>query len=248
MTRKRTEQRTSRNGHIFHSLLSEIQQRIRKGEWQPGEYLPSITHLAYTMNVSTGSVREALRSLQSMGMVRIEHGRGVIVVSAYGNEVRESPNAKPNLENILALAEARRLIEPELAALAAERGNENELSTIKQLAITMEMQANNGLDFVDPDTAFHAAIAQAAHNVVLQQMLASMHALFMVSRQITSQEPGMTDRAVRYHRLIAEAIFERNANQARLLMLAHMNDIVSSVLTREAQQQRDSTDQRKGLE
>lgn len=237
MTRKSSEHRNARNGHIFNSLLNELQSRIRKGEWQPGEYLPSITHLAYTMHVSTGSVREALRSLQSMGMVRIEHGRGVIVVSSHINELRESPNTKPNLDNILALAEARRLIEPELAALAAERGNESELATIKQLAITMEMQANNGLDFVDPDTAFHAAIAQAAHNPVLQQMLASMHALFMVSRQITSQEVGMTDRAVRYHRLIAEAIYERNANQARLLMLAHMNDIVSSVLAREAQQQ-----------
>lgn len=237
MTRRRNDVRTNRSGHVFQVLLNDLRQRIRKGEWQPGEYLPSITHLAHTMHVSTGSVREALRSLQSMGVVRIEHGRGVIVVSARANEHRDSANDQPNLTNVIALAEARRLIEPELAALAAERGLDSELSTIKQLAITMEIQANSGVDFVNPDTAFHAAIAQAAHNPVLQQMLATMHPLFMVSRLITSQEPGMTDRAVRYHHLIAEAIFERNPTQARLLMLAHMNDVVSSVLALEAQQQ-----------
>ena len=55
--------RLVRNGHIFGSLLTELQQRIRKGEWQPGSHLPSITHLAHSFGVSTGSVREALRSI-----------------------------------------------------------------------------------------------------------------------------------------------------------------------------------------
>ena len=54
--------RLMRTGHIFNSLLNELQQRIRNGEWQPGSHLPSITHLAHTFGVSTGSGREALRS------------------------------------------------------------------------------------------------------------------------------------------------------------------------------------------
>jgi GntR family transcriptional repressor for pyruvate dehydrogenase complex len=112
--------RLVRNGHIFGSLLSELQQRIRKGEWQPGSHLPSITHLAHSFGVSTGSVREALRSLQSLGMVRIEHGRGVIVISNQINEEIQHPQGNPTIANVVALAEARRLIEPELAALAAE--------------------------------------------------------------------------------------------------------------------------------
>ncbi|MFN8478303.1 MAG: hypothetical protein U0074_10860, partial [Kouleothrix sp.] len=57
---------------------------------------------------------------------------------------------------------------------------------------------------------------------------------FLESRQLTSLEPGMTARAVRYHLLIAEALCDRNAAQARLLMLAHMNDTLSSLLAVEA--------------
>jgi GntR family transcriptional repressor for pyruvate dehydrogenase complex len=229
--------RLSRNGHIFGSLLSELQQRIRKGEWQPGSHLPSITHLAHSFGVSTGSVREALRSLQSLGMVRIEHGRGVIVISNQIDEDVQQLQSNLTIANVVSFAEARRLIEPELAALAAERGSDIELTEILQLAITMEQHVVAGLDFGESDTAFHHAIASAAHNPVLSQMMMSMHDLFLMSRQLTSKELGMTDRAVRYHRLIADAIQNRNASQARLLMLAHMNDAFGSVLAIEAQQQ-----------
>jgi DNA-binding FadR family transcriptional regulator len=101
----------------------------------------------------------------------------------------------------------------------------------------MDQHVVAGLDFGESDTAFHHAIAHAAHNPVLSQMMLSMHDLFLLSRQFTSKEAGMTDRAVRYHRLIADAIQTRNASQARLLMLAHMNDAFGSVLAIEAKQQ-----------
>ncbi|MEY3989525.1 MAG: hypothetical protein RI985_606 [Chloroflexota bacterium] len=234
--RNLTSKRNSRggNGRIFGSLVGELQQRLNRGEWQPGEHLPSITHLAHTFGVSTGSVREALRSLQSQGYVRIEHGRGVIVISNHGSTGSETPQSV-DIHHVIALGEARRLIEPELAALAAERGSDNEIAEIREQAITMEQQALRGTDFVGPDVAFHRAIAHAAHNPVLQHMLNSTHELFLASRHLTSQEDGMTERTIRYHRLIADAIFERNASQARLLMLAHMNDALSSILMLAAQ-------------
>lgn len=226
---RNTSTRRMRNGHIYRSLLIDLQQRIRAGEWTPGEHLPSITHLANSFGVSTGSVREALRSLQTQGMVRIEHGRGVIVISNQVNEQVPTHEIVPNLAAVMALAEARCLLEPELAAFAAERGTITERNEIQQLAITMEQDVIAGLDFVDADTTFHHAVASAAHNAVLHQMLWGVRDLFALSRQLTSHEPGMTSRAVRYHRLIADAICERNAPQARLLMLAHMNDALHSI-------------------
>lgn len=229
-----TSKHRIRNRRIFHSLLHEIQQRIHAVEWKPGEHLPSISALAHAYGVSTGSVREALRSLQSQGMVRIEHGRGVIVISNQANDQLLARDITPNLANIIALAEARCLIEPELAALAATRGTTTELNEIQQLAITMEQNVLAGLDFGDADTAFHHTIASASHNPVLQQMLWGARDLFELSRQLTHQEQDMASRAVRYHRLIADAICERNAAQASLLMQAHMNDAQSSILAIQA--------------
>ena len=72
--RNLTSKRNTRggNGRIFGSLVGELQQRLNRGEWQPGEHLPSITHLAHTFGVSTGSVREALRFAECNHMLDID--------------------------------------------------------------------------------------------------------------------------------------------------------------------------------
>ena len=92
----------------------------------------------------------------------------------------------------------------------------------------------SGAHFVEPDVQFHRRIAQSARNPILFRMMESVNDLFLESRQLTSLEPGMTARAVRYHLLIADALRSRSAAQARLLMLAHMNDTLSGVLAAES--------------
>jgi GntR family transcriptional regulator, transcriptional repressor for pyruvate dehydrogenase complex len=215
---------------VFQVVLEHLKQRIRSGEWLPGQRLPSISRLASDLDVSTGSLREALRSLESAGVVRIEHGRGVFISGE-----RSSPQLASHFQDdgrglFVALAEARRLLEPELAALAAERGSSDELLDIVRLANQTEEEARQGSDFVETDILFHRKIAEAAHNPVLQSMIESFGELLRQSRQRVAMEPALTKRTVRYHMLLAEAISERNAAQARLLMLAHMNDMVDSVL------------------
>ncbi len=222
---------------VFQVVFEDLKQRLRQGEWLPGGRLPSITQLAKDLEVSTASVREALRSLQSIGLVKIEHGRGVFVTGS-----RSSPDLTSRFQDvstgmIIALAETRRILEPELVALTAERANSSELDEIEALAKQMEREAQQGLDFVEPDVQFHHLIAEAARNPILYRMMASVNDLLLESRRLTSLEPGMTTRAVRYHLLIAEALHDRNAPQARLLMLAHMNDTLSSVLAVEARTQ-----------
>lgn len=219
-----------RGNPVFQAVCDDLRQRIRRGDWLPGERLPSIAQLARTIGVGTGSVREALRSLESIGLVRIEHGRGVFVTSPNGPDGLARHFEAGSSGLLLALAETRRLLEPELAALAAERGTAAELDEILGLAKQMEARALQGLDFADPDMLFHRRIAEAAHNPVLQQMMAGVNDLVRESRQVTAREPGMTARAVRYHVLIAEALRDHHPAQARLLMLAHMNDALNGVL------------------
>jgi GntR family transcriptional repressor for pyruvate dehydrogenase complex len=224
----------SHGNRVFQAVFADLKQRIRSGQWLPGDRLPSITRLARDLNVSTASLREALRSLESIGLVQIEHGRGVFVVAAQSLPDLVGHFANLDTGLIVALAETRRILEPELAALAAERASEEELNKIARLAQMMEEYARDGLDFVEPDVEFHRRIAQAARNPVLFRMMESVNDLFLESRRLTSQEPGMTARAVRYHLLIAEALRDRAPAQARLLMLAHMNDALSGVLAAEA--------------
>jgi GntR family transcriptional regulator, transcriptional repressor for pyruvate dehydrogenase complex len=215
---------------VYRQVYADLHQRVRRGDWLPGERLPSINQLARDLDVGTSSVREVLRSLQSIGMVRIEHGRGVFVADA-----PPAPDLAEHFQDvdtglIYALAETRRIVEPELAALAAERATDAELAAIEQLAREMEQQVLQASDFVDPDVLFHRKIAEVARNPILFRMMEGINDLFLESRKLTSLEPGMTARAVRYHLLIADALRARDTVQTRLLMQAHMNDMVNSVL------------------
>jgi DNA-binding FadR family transcriptional regulator len=221
----------SRGNRVYGGVLEQLQHRIREGEWLPNQRLPSIPQLAKELGVGAGSVREALRSLQSIGLVKIEHGSGVYVTGTGIRTVLADHFEKVDTGLILALAETRCILEPELAAFAAERGSDEELAQIESLAAEMEEDARQGLDFVMPDVEFHRSIAQAAHNPMLFRMMESVNDVFLQSRKLTSLESGMTARAARYHRLIAEALRLRDSSQARLLMLAHMNDALTAVLT-----------------
>lgn len=222
----------SSSQQVYHSVVEAILARIASGEWQPGQRLPSIAQLAQELGVSTGSVREAARVLGSRGVLRIEHGRGMFITDV--------PHDMPvdlyryfqqvNTGSLLELFEARRLLEPELAALAAERGTDDEVQTIHDFAEAMERAAAEGEDFVEPDIQFHQQIAAAARNAVLAGVMAGLNDLIREGRAQTVRLPGMTSRAVRYHLLIAEAIKSRNPLQARLLMLAHMNDAIDTLL------------------
>lgn len=216
---------------VHTSVAEAIKARIASGEWVVGQRLPSISKLAQELGVGTGSVREAVKALASLGIIRIEHGRGMFVASAYLARVDPYEHFQDiGTGSILALCEARRILEPELAAFAAERGTAADLQAIHEQALSMERLAAAGEDFLEPDLQFHRQIALAAHNVVLARMMDGINDLFMESRTITAAQAGMTPRAVRYHLLIADAIRERDPLQARLLMLAHVNDAINSVL------------------
>ncbi len=224
-----------RTVQVYTSVAEAIKARIASGEWVPEQRLPSISQLAQEFGVGTGSVREAVKVLASLGIIRIEHGRGMFVSAVQVAQVDPYEHFQDvGAGSILALCEARRILEPELAAFAAERGSDSELQSIREQALEMERLVAAGESFFEPDLQFHRLIALAAHNAVLARMMDGVNDLLMESRKITMPLPNMNQRAVRYHLLIAEAICDRNPLQARLLMLAHVNDAINNVLAWQA--------------
>ncbi len=214
---------------VYLSVVDNIQQSIRAGEWLPGQRLPSITELGARYAVGTGSVREAIRTLESRGILRMEHGRGTFVSSV--ENTRELSFDLLATDSILALCEARRVLEPELAALACDRGSDTEVAEIARLAREMEELIRRGADFVEPDIMFHRKIAAASHNEVLEHMMEGVNDLFLASRRRTMLQPGMNERAARFHLMIADAIQQRNAILARQRMLAHIHDLTNSLIS-----------------
>jgi GntR family transcriptional repressor for pyruvate dehydrogenase complex len=216
-------------------VFENLQQRIRRGDWQPGTRLPSITRLAQDLHVGARSVAEALQSLQSIGPVKIEHGRGVFVVSS-----RPSTDISGHFQDVgagqrVALPETRRIWEPELAALAAERGSEEELGEVENLAWQMETQAQQGNDFAELDVLSHRHVARAARNPIFYRTIAGVTDLFLESRRQRRMPFSHSVSTAHYHLLIAQAPRSRNAPQARRLMQALISAGLNDVRFSEVQ-------------
>lgn len=238
-----SEKAAVRRNRLYHNIVEELQGRIRQGDWLPGDRIPSISQLAKELKVGAGSIREALRSLQSIGLVKIEHGSGVYVLGTRPSTELSSHFQSVGDGLILALAETRRLLEPGLAALAAERATDEELIEIENVVRQMEEASQHGEDFAELDVLFHRLIAQTARNPILYQTMEGVSDLFLGSRRAILLDPDALLRALRYHALIADALKERNAPQARLLMQGHMNSMWEEILASEALKAANQSDQ-----
>jgi GntR family transcriptional repressor for pyruvate dehydrogenase complex len=241
-TRPQESKKTAARGtHIYHNVFEELQQRIRRGDWLPGERMPSIAQLARDLQVGAGSLREALRSLQSIGLVTIEHGSGVYVTGKRPATEISSHFQNASADLVIALAETRWILEPELVALAAERATNEELAEIEDLARQMEEAYRHGCNFAELDVQFHRQIACCARNPILCQTMEGVSDLFLESRRNIILDPEAMLRALRYHALIADMLKQRNASQARLLMQGHMNSMLSEVLASEEAKRSEKT-------
>jgi GntR family transcriptional repressor for pyruvate dehydrogenase complex len=214
---------------VFERVVDAVKEQIAAGTLMPGDGLPSVEQLAAAHSVGVSSVREALRVLGAIGVVRIEHGRGSFVA--------EPPPSPPELRArftlqeasaLVDLAEARRIVEPELAALACERGSTAEVAAIKKAARRMAADLRSQRDWLKADVTFHEAVCEAAHNEVLAYMFASLAPLLLDSRRASMRDAALSHRAAEFHVLIAGAIERRRTGLARAYMLAHLEDNAES--------------------
>jgi GntR family transcriptional regulator, transcriptional repressor for pyruvate dehydrogenase complex len=216
---------------LYENVVDTIKARIAEGVYRPGERLPSVKALADELNVGTSTVREGLRVLESAGLLQVQHGRGTFVTTYPGPLERAAQARELNGDTLLlSLLEMRRIIEPEAAALAAERATPEQVQAIIQAAAEQEQQIQrSGADAVPAEMALHRLLVEAAHNPVLRRMLESVNDLLVESRRTTGLIPTTYAKSVHYHYLIAHAVEARDARRARSLMLEHINDLGNDV-------------------
>lgn len=221
----------------YETVYEEIKRRIRSGMWPPGTQLPPLDRLSAELNVGISSVREAVRILGKQNILRIEQGRGTFVQPDFLYAPAEQQDRLDQLADasLLQLLEARLLIEPKLAALAAVRRSDEEARTLLANARSMAGKMRRGQDFLEEDLSFHELIAQAARHQVLSAMLHPVGDLLLDSRRRSMKWPGMDERASAYHTLIAHALAARDAEQAELHMRQHLEDMLRAFHSQDVQ-------------
>ena len=221
-----------RRGLRYEAVLDRVKSRIADGTYLPGQRLPSVVALAGEVGVGISTVREGLRVLEGLGLIRIQHGRGIFVSEEL--RWRENPAEALTLTEdatLLHILEVRRLLEPEAAGLAAERASPEQVSAIMAAAKEQERQIlTPGGDPVPADFGFHSLLIEAAHNPVLSRMVSSIGELLLDGRRRTTRIPSTYAKSIHYHYLIAHAIELHDVRQARSLMGEHMADLTNDVL------------------
>jgi GntR family transcriptional repressor for pyruvate dehydrogenase complex len=221
---------TARAPRVYEQIVGHIERAIYEGRLRQGQKLPPERQLARDLKASRVAVREALRTLELRGLVDVRQG------STGGYFVREADD-RPlvrDFETLFRLGrvswaqliEARRLIEPEIAALAAQRASEVD---VKNLGAALEQRwghAVPGLSTRPSYLEFHRALAEAARNPVhaaITHALIELEAEVMVpGPQLTETEQVQVDAA---HRRIFDAVVTGKADEARAAMIAHIDDI-----------------------
>jgi GntR family transcriptional repressor for pyruvate dehydrogenase complex len=215
-----------RRSLIYKTVLEHVKAELLGGGLRPGDRLPTVAALADSMGVSAAAVREAYRVLESMGLLDVTQGRGTFVaaIPADGPSILGRFQLADN-QSLAHLFEVRLLLEPPIAALAAGRASAAERAAILATAREQERLQRDGLDFLEPDIRFHELLVVAAYNPVLARMTTAVNELLIDSRRRTMGIPGAAEKAASYHVLVALAVGNRDAEQARAVMEQHVRDV-----------------------
>jgi GntR family transcriptional repressor for pyruvate dehydrogenase complex len=217
-----------RKGSVVTGVLGRLKPIL-----MAGTRLPSERELSRKLRVSRPSLREALRTLELMGVVDTRHGSGTHVADS-GTDVLKKPLEFLFLldrPSVAELHETRTLLEIHLAGRAAERRTDADLTAIDGALREMKKRLPKPTDVTDPDLRFHAAIAAASHNRILERLMNCLRGA--ITEIMDAAWPGQPDMNASYdlHVRVATAIRKRDVEGARDAMAKHMEG-----MTRELKQ------------
>jgi len=210
---------------LYRQIAEQLRSLISEGEFAAGKRLPAERDLAKQLGVSRPSVREALIALEVEGWVEVRTGSGVYVLDRSNRA--KTPQLAPTEWGPLELIRARRVVEGEIASMAAVQAKRKDIDAMRKAIDIMKDDAHRGVLPLEGDRAFHTAIVEACGNVVLIETVQS----FWDSRRgpLFTRLGGYFETmkswqsAIDEHEAIFEAISAHDGPAARTAMHAHMD-------------------------
>ena len=220
-----------RRNKVYEEVARQIERLILK-KLQPGDKLPSERELAETLGVSRSSIRDAIRSLELMGMVEPRQGAGTIVREISSESlVNPLANAIRRKEELVAeLLDFRLMLEPPLAARAATRVSADEIAEMEEILRRQEQKHDQGEAAVAEDSEFHYSIALASGNSVVLKVIDILMDLLRGTRERSLQLEGRPEKSLAGHRRILAALKRHDAEAAKAAMRRHIEDVQEIVL------------------
>ena len=208
---------------LSERVAQQISDLIKEQNIGMGDKLPNEFELAESLNVSRGTIREAIKILVARNCLEIRRGKGTFVTEKIGQVT--DPLGFEFIADKVKLAEelyeVRLQIEPWIASLAAKHILAEEKEELKKRCAAVEACIAEGVDHYDMDNAFHQYIAQCTHNSVLPEIIPIITYSVRLFTRFT--EPRILKDTVRTHRAITDAICSNDAEWAEKSMKEHVS-------------------------
>ncbi|MDA1129324.1 MAG: FadR/GntR family transcriptional regulator [Chloroflexi bacterium] len=216
---------------LHESIVQRFHSLIQNGSLEHGAKLPAERVLAEQLKVSRSSVREAIRTLELQGLVVSKPGSGTFINTQSLNAVTTLMTSNLGVglgageAQLRDIFEVRHLLEPQLAALAAQRATPEDVERLSAILEEQQRQIMEGETGVDADTEFHFALATATHNIALVKVVSAVEDVLRQSRDQSLQQPGRPERSMASHHQILEMVRSGDHRGAREAMEHHLTAV-----------------------
>jgi GntR family transcriptional repressor for pyruvate dehydrogenase complex len=217
-----------RTSRLYEQIVQQIEESVLNGSLKPGDQLPAERDLAQRLGVSRTAVREAVKTLREKGLVEAYSGRGTFVTDGTSQAARQSFDLMVKIgqqEGSPHLAELRLILEPGIAAMAAERVKDEDLTAMRDAVAVMERSQKDPEAYIEADLDFHLALAEAVANPLILSLIDSIVGLLREQRIRIFNVEGGPQRGQFHHKRILEAMERRDPEMARSAMRAHLEQV-----------------------
>jgi GntR family transcriptional repressor for pyruvate dehydrogenase complex len=212
---------------LYEQIADHIEELVGAGKLRQGDRLPPERELAEKFGVARGVVREAVKLLGARGLVTIQPGRGTFIAKIGSDSISDHLGRFFRLGNKSHsdLNELRRILEVEIAFLAAQRANAEDLAEMCCAIQAMDDNITSAEKYIAADMDFHLALAKAAQNEMFPLLIEVLADLLRESRQMIFQVTGAPQRGQVWHRRIYAAVEKRDTQAAREAMQQHLQQV-----------------------
>ena len=209
-------------------LAARLIDQIEQGALKPGDRLPTEAQLGLTHGVSRSVVREAVHQVKSRGLLLSRQGSGIFVSArAQQQPLAFDPTVLDSMQSVVQVVELRRVLEGEVAALAAQRATRAQVSGLRRAMAAIDTAAGEGRDGVAEDLAFHRAIGESTGNpqfsLLLQFLEQYLREAMRVTKGNEARRHDFMEQVRCEHRAIVDAIAARDPAAARECATRHLH-------------------------
>jgi GntR family transcriptional repressor for pyruvate dehydrogenase complex len=214
-------------GGLVDRVVDEIQRVIVSGQLKPGMKLLPERELAEELGVSRTVIREAVRILVAKGLLETKPGVGTIVRQVTSDQIVEPLSlllrAQEEDISIAHLHQVRRMLEVEIAGLAALQATEEDITKLEEILAKLESVTDIPESFAAKDADYHRELARTTHNPLLIILLDSIRDLMQEVRLLVTRHPDLREKVMPDHRRILERVAARDPEGARQAMEEHLD-------------------------